>query len=151
MSQQLIGEFEARRVERMLRQLFGGKLGRDETLRVLGGVQEHEWLQVSWELANEARSWVYEVQARVSCKQQGLRQQQAIELLYDLLGAQFDELLSGDHQPFTGPKWEQVEFAGKVVFLRGQVVDQAAENKALALLEPADPMVVRPDATPNDK
>jgi hypothetical protein len=137
MTQQLIGEFEARRVERMLRQLFGGKLRRDETLRVLGGVQEHEWLQVSWELANEARSWVYEVQARVSCKQQGLRQQQAIELLYDLLGAQFDELLSGDHQPFTGPKWEQVEFTGKIVFLRGQVVDQAAEQRALALLEPS--------------
>lgn len=139
MTTELVGEFEARRVERMLRQLYGGKLAREESLRVCSGTRTHEWVEVVLEWANQARTHVYQVEARVSVKTERLRDREAVELLYDLLAAQFDDLLSGDRQPFTGPKWEGVQFAGHTVFLRGQVRNEAAESTATALLDAPQP------------
>lgn len=135
MTEELIGTFEANRVERMLRQVLGGKLARDETLRVVSGTKTQEWIEVVFEWANASRTTVYRVDARVSVKANRLRDRQAVELLYDLLGAQFDEMLGGDRQPFTGPKWEQVEFGTYSVFVRGQVRNEAAEASASALID----------------
>lgn len=150
MTSELVGEFEAKRVERMLRQLYGGKLQSDEALRVLGGTRTHDWVEVVWEWANTARTLVYRVEARVSVKAERLRDREAIELLYDLLAAQFEELLSGDRQPFTGPKWEGVQFAGRTVHLRGQLRNEAAESTASALLEQAAPTAVAATADAKD-
>jgi hypothetical protein len=57
-----------------------------------------------------------------------------VDLLYDLLGAQFDEFLQ-TRDPFTGSNFEMVEFAGKQVWLRGQIVNQAAEERGSAILD----------------
>lgn len=134
MQRELISEFEARRVERMLRELYAGKLRRDETLRVLGGSVHGGWLSVTWELANSGRSFVYPVEVRVDLASQGLRERQAVDLLYDFLGAQFDAFLSADREQFSGPNWEEVEFAGKKLFTRGQFLSEAAELAADSLI-----------------
>jgi hypothetical protein len=138
---ELVSEFEARRVERMLRSLWPGLLRADEALRVLRGVEQAGWVEVTWELADQQRRSVYRVDARIERKGpvrgQELADRQAVERLYDLLGAQFEDHLKGDRQPFTGPRWEAAEFAGRQVFLRGQIRDEASESRAEALLEAA--------------
>ncbi|MBM4342058.1 MAG: hypothetical protein FJ100_01580 [Deltaproteobacteria bacterium] len=128
MDKELVSEFEARRVERMLRDLWPGLLGRDETLRVLWGRLQAGWVAVCWELADAGRKAVYAVETRVELKSQDLRERQAIDLLYDFLGTQFEDHLRHGREPFTGPNWEQVEFAGKAIFTRGQVWGEAAER-----------------------
>lgn len=134
MATEAISEFEARRVQRMLRELWPGLLSPDETLTVTGEL-EAGWMQVQWELANADRTMVYAVQTRAELKPQRLRQAEAVALLYDFLGAQFDDFFRTGREPFTGPKWEAVQFAGKQIFTRGQVVREAVEADATALLD----------------
>ena len=131
-AREVISEFEARRVERTLRSLFAGRWRRDEAIAVSGSC-EGNWLAVIWELADAARTCVYAVEARVDLQAQRLRERQAIDLLYDLLGERYGEHLV-DREPFSGPDWEEVQFADKVVFLRGQIVSDAAQASADAIL-----------------
>lgn len=135
MAKQLVSEFEARRVERMLRALWPGLLAANETLTVQSGTLEAGWLAMRWELADAARLHVYPVEVRVDLAKQKLREQQAIELVYDFLGAEFDGYFRLGREPFTGPKWEAVEFAGKELFCRGQLRAEAVELRATALLD----------------
>lgn len=135
MDKELVSEFEARRVERMLRELWPGLLARDETLRVLWGRLQAGWVGVCWELADAGRKKVYAVEVRVELKSQDLRERQAVDLLYDLLGAQFEDHLRHGREPFTGPNWEMVEFAGKVIHTRGQVLGEAAEQAGDRLID----------------
>jgi hypothetical protein len=65
---ELVSEFEARRVERMLRSLWPGLLRADEALRVLRGVEQAGWVEVTWELADQQRRSVYRVDARIERK-----------------------------------------------------------------------------------
>ncbi len=139
MAHAVISEFEARRVERFLRELYAGKLQRDEALTVTGTL-DGQWLAVRWELRNARATLDYGVDARVDVKANRLREREGIDLLYDLLGAQFDDFLVS-RDPFTGSNWEMVEFAGKQVWLRGQIVNQDAELRGTALLD--DDAVVR--------
>lgn len=145
---ELVSEFEARRVERLMRSLWPGLLAADEALRVLRGVEQAGWVEVSWELADQGRRRVYCVEARVQRKAPGkgheLRDREAVELLYDLLASLFEDHLRGDRQPFSGPRWEAVDFAGRQVFLRGQILDEASESRAGALLEAAALAADRP-------
>lgn len=120
-----------------MRSLWPGLLGPAEALRVLSGVELAGWVHVVWELADAPRRWVYKVEARVDRRGQGLKDRQAVELLYDLLAAQFEDHLRNDRRPFTGARWEQVEFAGKPVFLRGQIVDESSETTAAELIAAA--------------
>lgn len=136
---EVISEFEARRVERMLRELYLGKLRRGETIHVSGG-QEGDWLSVRWELTSADRRFVYPVEARVDLRKQRLRVREAVDLLYDLLGAEFEEHLRGDRSPFTGPEWEAIDFATKQVFLRGQIRNDAAESAGSEVLD-ADALI----------
>ena len=133
MGETVIGEFEARRVERTLRQLYAGRLRPDETLTV-AGERDGDWLCVTWRLADTAGRFVYPVEARVDLKQQRLRQTEAVDLLYDLLGMLFTDCLRDDRAPFTGPEWETIDFEGRQVYLRGQQINRAAEDAASALL-----------------
>ena len=133
MAHSIISEFEARRVERFLRELYVGKLRRDETLSVTGS-RDGNWLAVRWLLCNEAATLEYGVDARVDLDVNGMREREAIDLLYDLLGAQFDEFLK-TRDPFTGSTWEMVEFAGKRIWLRGQRLNHNAELHGSALLD----------------
>jgi hypothetical protein len=55
-------------------------------------------------------------------------------LLYDLLAAEFEEHLKGDRAPFSGPEWEAVDFAGRQVFLRGQMHNEIAEAAGTGML-----------------
>lgn len=134
---ELVSEFEARRVERMLRSLWPGLLGGNEALRVISGVELAGWVHVVWELADAPRRRVYRVEARIDRRGQGLKDRAAVELLYDLLGAQFEDHLRSERRPFTGARWEQVDFAGRPVFLRGQIVDESSETLAGQLLAAA--------------
>ncbi|MSQ82255.1 MAG: hypothetical protein EXR77_04960 [Myxococcales bacterium] len=134
MTRELISEFEARRVERMVNGWWLGLLRNDETLRVLGGDLQAGWLAVRWELANTTRTWVYRVEVRADLKVQDLRERQAIDLIYDFLGAQFDDFLRQGREQFTGPDWEQVDFADKQLFTRGQIESEAAEAAGTRLL-----------------
>lgn len=129
----VIGEFEARRVERTLRQLYAGRLRPDETLTV-AGERDGDWLCVTWRLADAGERFVYPVEARVDLKQQRLRQAEGVDLLYDLLGMLFTDCLRDDRAPFTGPEWEAVDFEGRQIYLRGQQINRAAEEAASALL-----------------
>lgn len=131
---EVISEFEARRVQRMLGDLYLGKLRRGEAIQV-SGTQDGDWLCVRWELASTDRTFVYPVEAKVDLRRQNLRLRQAVDLLYDLLGAEFDEHLRGDRSPFTGPEWEAVEFEGRQVFLRGQIRNDHAEQAGRTLLD----------------
>ena len=128
----VISEFEARRVERMLLSLFAGRLRRGEAFRIEGSC-EGNWLSVQWELADDDRRSVYAVEARVDLHAQRLRERQAIDLIYDLLGERFGEHL-GDREPFTGLEWEAIDFAGATVFARGQMRSDVAEAAADAIL-----------------
>lgn len=134
---ELVSEFEARRVERTLRSLWPGLLAANETLRVISGVEQAGWVHVVWELADAARRSVYRVEARIDRRGQGIKERAAVELLYDLLGAQFEDHLRSERRPFTGARWEQVDFAGRPVFLRGQMVDESSESQAAQLLAAA--------------
>jgi hypothetical protein len=58
MAHSIISEFEARRVERFLRDLYAGKLRRDETLSVTGTL-DGQWLAIRWELRNERATLDY--------------------------------------------------------------------------------------------
>jgi len=131
--QELISEFEVRRVERMLAALYSGKLRRGEAVHVVGGGVEAGWVSVRWELADADRSRVYPVEARVKLTP-ALRERKAVDLLYDLLAVQFTEHLV-QREPFTGPGWEEVDFEGVPVFLRGQMQGESAESAASQLLE----------------
>ncbi len=133
MAHSIISEFEARRVERFLRELYAGKLRRDESLGV-SGTLDGQWLSIRWELRNASATLDYGVDARVDVKQNKLREREAVDLLYDLLGAQFDEFLQ-TRDPFTGSNFEMVEFASKQVWLRGQIVNQDAEARGSAILD----------------
>lgn len=128
----LISEFEARRVVRMLHELMGWRLKGGEDFRIDGGV-EAGWVSVRWELAAPDRSRVYPVEARVQVSAR-LRDRQAVELLYDLLAGLFEEHLK-DRDPFSGPEWEEVEFAGHKVYLRGQMLNETAERIGSTLLD----------------
>lgn len=130
----LISPFEARRVERLLASLHSGRVRPGEAVRVLGATHESGWVSMRWELADARRTQVYPVEARVQLQGHRMREREAVELLYDLLGARFDEHLDDDRQPFTGPEWEELEFAGQRVFLRGQMLGEAAEAAGSALL-----------------
>ena len=134
MAQSVISEFESRRVARFLRELYAGKLRPDETLEVSGS-REGEWLAVRWELQNAAETRHYVVDARVDLRIQRLREREAVDLLYDFLGVQFAEFLTTG-EPFTGLNWERVEFAGKALWLRGQVLNPAAERAGDGLQNP---------------
>ncbi len=134
---ELVSEFEARRVERMLRSLWPGLLAQDEALRVISGIELAGWVHVVWELADEGRRKVYRVEARTDRRGQGLKERAAVELLYDLLAGQFEEHLRSERRPFTGARWEQVDFAGRAVFLRGQMIDESSEAQAARLLAAA--------------
>ena len=138
MAHSIISEFEARRVERFLRELYAAKLRRDETLTV-SGTLDGQWLAVRWELRNERATLDYGVDARVDVKANKLREREAVDLLYDLLGEQFGEFLTS-RDPFTGSNWELVEFAGKQVWLRGQMLNETAELRGSELLD-ADAVV----------
>jgi hypothetical protein len=63
-----------------------------------------------------------------------LRPREALDLLYDFLGAQMGEYVQ-TRDPFSGQTWESVEFAGKQLHLRGQVLRARAESDADALLD----------------
>lgn len=133
MAQIVVSEFEARRVERMLAELFLGRLRSGESIHV-SAEQEGDWLCVRWELAAADRSSTYPVEARADLRQQHLRPREAIDLLYDLLAAEFEEHLKGDRAPFSGPEWEAVDFAGRQVFLRGQMHNEIAEAAGTGML-----------------
>lgn len=153
MPRSVISEFESRRVQRFLRDLFLGKMRLDEEIAVTGDVDGH-WLRIHWEFANATRTLVYGVDARVDTRAERLREREAIDLLYDLLGAQFDEFLT-TRDPFTGANWEEAEFAGKKVWLRGQIYNDSAENSATSLLdadaaERSRALADEPDAAEND-
>ena len=133
MGETVIGEFEARRVERMLRGLYAAWLRDDETLLV-SGERDGDWLCVCWRLADANGRFVYPVEARVDLRAQRLRLREAVDLLYDLLGLLVGDCLREERTPFTGPEWESVEFEGKQIFLRGQQINLAAEAAASTLL-----------------
>jgi len=135
MAREVIGEFEARRVERMLRDLWPGLMAADEALTVVGGVVDAGWLSVRWEFANAARTFVYPVEVRIDLKRNDLRERRAIDLAYDFLGAEFEGFLRHGRDPFSGPTWEEVEFAGVTLYTRGQIVREAVEDAATLLLD----------------
>ncbi|MBI5609617.1 MAG: hypothetical protein HY902_12160 [Deltaproteobacteria bacterium] len=137
-TKELVSEFEARRVERMLRGAWPGLLAVGEELRVLSGVLDSGWVAVTWQLADAERKNVYTVEVRVALgtpKQPGLREREAVELLYDFLAAQFEDMLRDERRPFSGPRWEEVDFAGHTLHLRGQMVDEQRENAASTLID----------------
>ena len=138
MAHSIISEFEARRVERFLRELYIGKLKAHEKI-VVSGTLDGQWLAVRWDFANDTATLRYGVDARVDLKANKLREREAVDLLYDLLGEQFGEFLSS-REPFTGSNWEMVEFAAKQVWLRGQLINDDAELRGSKILD-ADAVV----------
>ncbi len=128
---EVIGEYEGRRVARMLRQLFLAHLEPGEGFTVKGHATGG-WVHVSFSLTGGPRD--YPVEARVDAKRHGLRQSDAKDALLDLLGHCFGEYLAGGRAPFTGPKWEEVDLAGTAVFVRGQERMPDAEAQATAML-----------------
>lgn len=138
MAHDVISEFEARRVQRLLQDLHLGRLGSDERVTV-SGQRDGDWLMVRWVIDNTQQTLVYPVDARVDLKSQRLRERDGIDLLYDLLGAQLESFLQ-TRDPFTGPNWEEVNFAAKQVWLRGQIRNDAVEASGSSLLD-ADAVV----------
>jgi hypothetical protein len=154
-AREVVGEFEARRVERMLRELLRGLLRSDEQLRVLRGVAEAGWLTVQWELADDARRWVYCVEVRTAiadgtARGPGLgspssgrlpQEREAVDLVFDFLASEFEACLRDERRPFTGPRWEEVAFDRWTLHTRGQVVNETAESQAGHWIEagPPDP------------
>lgn len=142
----LISEFEARRVARMLDKLFLGRLKRGEAFEVSGDV-DASWVGVRWVLQTPDAGFAYAVDARVARRSGNLRDDDLKELLYDLLGHLFDGYVKGAlREPFTGPEWEEIDFVGHRVWLRGQERSPRAEAQADALLDAgarADAMAAR--------
>lgn len=132
MTRELVGEFEARRVERTLRDLYRRWLRTGESVHVTAH-EEAGWVAMRWELADAARAEVYPVDVRVELRSQRLRERDAVDLLYDFLGAQMADYVQS-RDPFSGPDWEAVEFAGKQLHVRGQVLREGAEADATQLL-----------------
>ena len=120
----------------MVGKLYLGKLATGERIAVTGW-REGGWACVRWELAAADRSFVYPVDCRVEVKRHRLREAQAKELLLDFLGHFFGLFLDQRHEPFTGPKWESVDFAGTELWIRGQVRDERADSAADQMLEDA--------------
>lgn len=130
-----LSEFEARRVGRMLGSLFLGRLRPGEAFAVRGHL-EPGWVGVAVELGRADGSFAYAVEARVARKSGGLGDNALKEVLYDLHGALWDGYLGGaDREPFTGPKWEEVDYAGHRVWLRGQERDPRSEAAADAMID----------------
>lgn len=129
----LISEFEARRVQRMLAKLFLRDLRLGEKIEV-SGWREGAWVCVRWELSDANRSFVYPVECRVDVKASRLRESEGKDLVHDFLGHFFGLFLTERDQPFTGPKWEDVSFAGHVLWIRGQVHDRRADGDADRIL-----------------
>ncbi len=132
-----LGEFEARRIQRMVARLLIGKLRPAESITV-SGWREGDWACVRWEVAAADRSLVYPIDCRVDVKRQGLRDADAKALLLDFLGHFVGLWCKDRDQPFTGPKWESVEFAGTELWIRGQVRNERAETDATALIVQAE-------------
>ncbi len=132
--EEIIGSFEARRVQRMLDRLYLGHLRATEQIAV-SGWRQGQWLCVRWELADAKRSFVYSVDCRLDIGIERLPETTAKEVLYDFLGGVFETYLVGAREPFTGLRWETVEFAGRVLHVRGQERNEAAESAADQLLD----------------
>ncbi|MCO4761949.1 MAG: hypothetical protein KC502_10620 [Myxococcales bacterium] len=127
----VIGQFEGRRIARMLRQMHLGALMPGERFEV-DGWQEDGWVTVRFVLTDDQRS--YPVEARLHAQRHGQRTADAKAMLLDLLGHFFGLYLTEGRAPFTGPKWEEVDMAGVAVFVRGQEQHAVAEAQADALL-----------------
>ncbi len=94
------------------------------------------WVGVHWVLQTPDAGFAYAVDARVARRSGQLRDDDLKELLYDLLGHLFDGYVKGPiREPFTGPEWEEVDFVGHRVWLRGQERSPRAEAQADALLD----------------
>lgn len=133
----LISAFEARRVARMLRALFAGKLRPDEEF-VISGEVDATWVGVRFELRAVSGAFSYPVEARVARRSGGLRDGDLKEALFDLLGHLFEGYLTERPRvPFTGVEWEEVDYAGHKVWLRGQERDPRSEQDADRLLADA--------------
>ncbi|MSP92911.1 MAG: hypothetical protein EXR79_14100 [Myxococcales bacterium] len=132
MAREVVSEFEARRVQRMLHDLFARWLRPGEGLAVTAS-EEAGWVSMRWELATPARDRVYLVDARVDARKARLREREAVELLYDFFGAQFEAYVR-DREPFSGPDWEEVAFEGRTLHLRGQETGEGAEASADTIL-----------------
>lgn len=120
----------------MLGRLFLGQLQHDERIAVSGWL-EGDWICVRWEIANSSRSFVYPVDCRVDAKRLKLRQNDAKDMLFDFLGHFVGLFFKDRSEPFTGPKWESVTFAGKELWVRGQVRDERAESSGDKMLHRA--------------
>ncbi len=129
----VISEFEARRVQRMLASLYLGKLETTEGFTV-SGWREGDWVCIRWELADTKRAFVYPVDCRVDAKRHKLRESDAKDVIIDFLGHFMGLFLDDRSEPFTGPKWESVQFAGRELWVRGQVRNESAEADANAML-----------------
>lgn len=131
--QEVIGEYEARRVQRMLGLLFGGHARADESFAVSGWL-EGGWLCQRWRLARSDDGFIYEVDCRMDLAASKLPRNVARDLIYDFLGHAFSNYLQGSREPFTGQKWEEVQFADQVLHIRGIESNAAAERAADAIL-----------------
>ena len=131
MTTPLIGEFEGRRISRMLARLNVGHLRPGEQIAV-SGEESDGWVHLIFELTGGATQ--YRVEARLDCKRNKIRPADAKEMLLDLLGHLFTAYLKAPREPFTGPKWEEIEYDGRPVFLRGQERADEAEGAATEML-----------------
>jgi len=131
--QSVIGEFEARRVRRLLDRLYAGHMRPDETINV-SGWRSGNWLSIRWELARADRSHVYGVECRLDLTIDGLAVARARDIIYDFLGHFFARYLEDGREPFTGQRWEEVSFSDHVLHLRGVERNELAEQAADALL-----------------
>ncbi len=129
----VIGEYEARRVQRMLARLYAGHLKPDESIAI-SGWREGTWLCLRWELARADRSLVYPVECRLDLKAGAIELNRARDLIYDFLGHFFGQYLRQGRAPFTGSRWEEVQFVDQVLHLRGVERDEAADRHADAML-----------------
>ena len=132
MAREIVSEFEARRVQRMVGDLLARWLRPGERLAI-AATEEAGWVSMRWELATDARDRVYLVDVRVDLRKEKLRERAAVDLLYDFFGAQFEAYVR-DREPFSGPDWEEVTFEGHTLHLRGQESGERAEVRADALL-----------------
>ncbi len=131
-----VGEFEARRVQRMLAKLLVGKLGQHEAIAV-SGWRDGDWACVRWEVANADRSFCYPIDARVDVRTHRMREADAKDVLYDFLGHFVTVWLAEREQPFTGPKWEAVDFMDRKLWVRGQIVNERDDRRATELIAAA--------------
>ena len=131
--EEAIGEYEARRVQRMLALLYAGHLRPDEAITVTGWI-EGGWLCQRWCLARVGHSFVYEVDCRMDLAVNKLPQSTARDLIYDFLGDAFSTYLHGAREPFTGRRWEEIKFADQTLHIRGVERNEAVERAADDLL-----------------